>query len=152
MPNQPATNVKTPTFEWTTSDWYDWIQTILRVHGELVPSSGNTRWTRWPRWYLEYILNFLSTTGHQEWNQWTPASVTTDDVAATKKSAKSFLDHLASQMDHSVPQICQICQMKDVQIKPRETPDELLDHLRALANRCSFPTDEEKGMKHPIPY
>ena len=23
MPNQPVTNVKTPTFEWTTSDQYD---------------------------------------------------------------------------------------------------------------------------------
>ena len=42
---------------------------------------------------LEYILNFLGTTGHQKWNQWTPAGVTTDDIAATKKSAKSFLDH-----------------------------------------------------------
>ena len=31
-----------------------------------------------------------------------------------------------------------------LQIKPGETPDELVDHLRVLANRCSFPTDEEK--------
>ena len=54
--------------------------------------------------HLEYILNFLSTTGHQKWNQWTPASVTTDDITATKKSVKSFLDHLASQMDHTVSQ------------------------------------------------
>ena len=52
--------------------------------------------------HLEYILYFLSTTGCVKWNQWTPASVTTDDIAATKKSAKSCLDHLASQMDHTV--------------------------------------------------
>ena len=31
-----------------------------------------------------------------------------------------------------------------MQIKPGEMPDELVDHLRALANRCNFPTDEEK--------
>ena len=56
--------------------------------------------------HLEYILNFLGTTGHQKWNQWTPASVTTDDIAATKKSVKSFSDHLASQMDHTGSQRC----------------------------------------------
>ena len=32
-----------------------------------------------------------------------------------------------------------------MQIKPGETPDELVDHLRALADRYNFPTDEEKG-------
>ena len=46
--------------------------------------------------HFEYILNFLGTTGHQKWNQWTPASAVTDDIAATRKSAKSFLDNLAS--------------------------------------------------------
>ena len=57
---------------------------------------------------------------------------------------KSFLDHLASQMDHTVSQQCQIYQLEDVQIKGGETPDELVDCLRALADRCNFPTDEEK--------
>ena len=93
----------------------------------------------------EYILNFLGTTGHQKWNQWTPTTVTTDDVAATKKSTKSSLDHLASQMEHTVSQRCRIYQLEDVHIKPGETPDELVDHLRALANRCNFPTDEERN-------
>ena len=83
---------------------------------------------------LEYILNFLITTGYWKWNQWTPAGVTTDDIAATKKSVKSFLDHLASQVDHTVSQQCQIYQLEDVQIKPGETPDELVDCLRALAS------------------
>ena len=62
---------------------------------------------------MEYILNFLDTTGHWKWNQWTPASVTTDYIAATEKSTKSFLDHLASQMDHTVSQQCQIYQLED---------------------------------------
>ena len=54
------------------------------------------------------------------------------------------MDHLVSEMDHAVSQRCQIYQLEDVQIKPRETPDELVHHLRALADRCNFPTDEEK--------
>ena len=94
--------------------------------------------------HLEYILDFLATTGHWKWNQWTPAGVTTDDVAATKKSAKSFLYHLTSEMDYTLSQICKIYQLEDMHIKPGETPDECVDHLRALANRCDFPTDEER--------
>ena len=70
--------------------------------------------------------------------------MTTDDVAATKKSAKSFLDHLASQTDCTVSQRCQIYQLEDVQIKPGETPDELVDCLRALAIMCNFQTGKEK--------
>ena len=48
-------------------------------------------------------------------------------------------------MDHTVSQQCQIYQLEDVRIKAEETPDELLDHLRALANRCNFPTDGSGG-------
>ena len=61
-----------------------------------------------------------------------------------QKTVKSFLDHLASQMDHTVSQWYQIYQLEDVWIKAGETQDELVDCLRALANRCNFPTDEEK--------
>ena len=116
-----------------------WVQTLSRV-----PSLGNTRWTLWKGAHLEYILNFLSTTGCKKWSQWTTTGVTTNDIAATKKRVKSFPDHLASQMDHTVSQQCQIYQLEDVWIKPAETPDELVDHLRALTNRCYFPTDEAK--------
>ena len=102
MPNQPATNLKTPTFEWTTSDQYDEFTLFCEFTEsqfclQAIPDEPNDKGA-----HLEYILNFLDTTGHQKWNQWTPASVTTDDMAATKKSAKSFLDQLASQIDHTV--------------------------------------------------
>ena len=56
---------------------------------------------------------------------------------------KSFLDQLASHMDHNVSQQCQIYQLEDVPIKAWETLDELVDHLRALANRCNFQTDRK---------
>ena len=68
-------------------------------HLQAIPDEPNDKGS-----HLEYILNFLITTGCQKWNQWTPAGVTTHDIAATKKSAKSFLDHLASQMDCNVSQ------------------------------------------------
>ena len=125
--------------------WPIWqVQVVLRVHGELVPSSGNTRRTRWQRSLPGVYPEFPQYHRSPEMEPMDTAGVTTDDVAATKKSAKSFLDHLASQMDHTVSQRCGIYQLKDVWIKPVETPDELVDHLRALADRCNFPKGEEK--------
>ena len=102
MPNPPATNLKTPTFEWTTSDQYEvfklfWESTESWFNLQAIPDDKGA--------HLEYILNFLSTTSHQKRNKWTPVSVTTDDIAATK-SDKSFPDHLASPMDHTVSQTC----------------------------------------------
>ena len=38
----------------------------------------------------------------------------------------------------------EIYQLEDVRIRPGESPDELVDHLRALADRCNFPTEDEK--------
>ena len=67
-----------------------------------------------------------------------------------QKSAKSFLDHLACQMDHTVSQWCTIYQLENVRIKPGETPDELVNHLKVLANRFNFPNRWVKGTKCPI--
>ena len=144
MPNQWATNFRSPTFEWTTSKQYDEFKLFCEsteswFHLLTIPDESDDKGA-----LLECIQNFHGTPGCQRWNQWTPASVTTDDIAATKKSAKSFLDHLASQMHHTESQWCLIYQLEDVQIKPGETPDELVDHLRALVDRCNFPTDEER--------
>ena len=54
------------------------------------------------------------------------------------------MDYLSSKMDHAVSQCCRIYQLEDVHIWPGESPDELIDHLRALADQCNFPLDEEK--------
>ena len=141
LPNKPATTLKTPTSECTTSDQYDefklfWESTESQIHLQAITNDPDDKGA-----CLEYMLNFLSTTGHKKWNQWTPAGVTTYDIAATKKSAKSFLDNLASQMDHVVSQWYWIYQLEDVQIKPGKTPDELVDHLIAHADRFYLPTD-----------
>ena len=54
------------------------------------------------------------------------------------------MDYLLSTMDHEVSQCCRIYQLEDVRIQAGESPDELVEHLRALADCCNFPTDDEK--------
>ena len=68
MPNQPATNLKAPTFEWTTFDQYDEFKLFQEstdswFHLQAIPEEQDDKGT-----HLEYILNFLGTTGHQKWN------------------------------------------------------------------------------------
>ena len=55
---------------------------------------------------IEYVLNFLDTTGCRKFNQWKPAGAMPDDHTTAKKSAEGFLEHLASNMDHDVLQLC----------------------------------------------
>ena len=92
---------------------------------------------------LEYMLNFLGSTGHRKYDQWKPTS-TADEIAKKKKQATAFMDCLSSMMDHAVSQHCRIYQLEDVCIWPGESPDELVDHLQALADQFNFPTEEEK--------
>ena len=47
-------------------------------------------------------------------------------------------------MDHPVSQQCRIYQLEEIRIKAGETPDELVERIRGLADRCNFPTDAEK--------
>ena len=54
------------------------------------------------------------------------------------------MDYLSSTMDHAVLQRCRIYQLEDVRIRPRASPDELVNCLRALADRCNFLTEDEK--------
>ena len=66
MLNQPATNVKTPTFEWTTSEQYDEFRLFQECteswfHLQAIPDEPDDKGA-----HLEYILNFLGTTGCQK--------------------------------------------------------------------------------------
>ena len=54
------------------------------------------------------------------------------------------MEFLHSSMDHPVSQRCRIYQLEEIRIKAGETPDELVERIRGLANRCNFPTDAEK--------
>ena len=46
-------------------------------------------------------------------------------------------------MDQPVSQQCRIYQLEEIRIKAGETPDELVERIRGLANRCNLPTDAE---------
>ena len=54
------------------------------------------------------------------------------------------MEFLHSSMDHPVSQRCRIYQLEEIRIKAGETPDELIERIRGLADRCNFPTDAEK--------
>ena len=63
LPSQHATTLKTPTFEWTTSDQYDEFKLFCEsmeswFHLQAIPDEPNDKGA-----HLEYILNFLSTMG-----------------------------------------------------------------------------------------
>ena len=47
-------------------------------------------------------------------------------------------------MDQPVSQQCRIYQLKEIRIKAGESPDELVEQIQGLADRCNFPTQAEK--------
>ena len=82
--------------------------------------------------------------GRRKHEQWNPSGVTAEEREKNKKSAKLFMEFLHSSMDHPVSQRCRIYQLEEIRIKTGETPDELIEQIRGLADRCNFPTDAEK--------
>ena len=84
----------------------------------------------------------MGNTGSKKYERWKPTG-TAAEIEKAKASADKFMDYLLS-MDHEVSQCCRIYQLEDVRIQAGESPDELVECLRALADCCNFPTDEEK--------
>ena len=95
-------------------------------------------------WY-KLLEHFLGPTGWKKHEQWTPDGATATIPEKTKKSASEFMKFLHEGMDHPVSQRCRIYQLEEIQIKAGETPDELVERIRGLADRCDFPTPAEKG-------
>ena len=151
LPNQPSISLMTPYFNWNTMEQYDDFQlfcksveswfTLQNIPAETAPGAGPDVEPNLP--WLEYVLNFLGNTGHRKFDCWKPTG-TADEISKQKRQASAFMDYLSSMMDHAVSQCCRIYQLEDVCIWPRESPDELVDHLCALADWCNFPSDEEK--------
>ena len=143
----PSTTLIAPTFDWNSTEQYDDFQlfiksvnscsTLQHITAETTPR-GTSNSTR-----LEYVLNFIGNTGSKKYEQWKPTG-TNEEVKKKKDSAKEFLDYLLSTMDHKVSQGCRIYQLEDVHAHPGESPDELVDYLCTHADRCNFPSEEEK--------
>ena len=83
---------------------------------------------------LEYLLNFLGTTGQWKHEQWKPTGATEADHENKKKSIAAFLEYLSSTIDHPMSQWCRIYLLEDIHIHPGETPDELVEHICSLAD------------------
>ena len=135
--------LKPPTFDWQTTKQYEDFHLFCRsmeswycLQGMKEEPDDGTR--------LEYLLNFLGTTGQWKHEQWKPKGATEADHENKKKSAAAFLKYLSSTMDHPMSQRCRIYQLEDVCICPGETPNELVECLHGLADCCGFPSDEEK--------
>ena len=151
LPNQPSILLVTPSFDWNTTEQYDDFQlfhksveswfTLQNIPVETTP--GARPGVEPNLTQLEYVLNFLGNTGHRKFDHWKPTG-TADEISKKKKQASAFMDYLSSTMDHAVSQHCRIYQLEDVHIQPGESPDELVNHLCALADWCNFPTEEEK--------
>ena len=115
--------------------------TLQNIPAEAAPGAGPSVEPNSTQ--LEYVLNFLGNTGCRKFDHWKPTG-TDVEISRKKKLASAFMDYLSSTMDHAVSQRCRIYQLEDVRIRPGESPDELIDRLRALADRCNFPSEEEK--------
>ena len=81
--------------------------------------------------------------GCRKLNQWKPVGATPDDCATAKKSVEGFLNYLASNMDHSVSQQCQIYQLEDIQLTVGETLMSWLIAYVPLQTNDTFPIDEK---------
>ena len=149
--NQPSILLVTPSFIWNTKEqYYDFqlfcksVESWLTLQNIPVETAPGARPDAEPNsTQLEYVLNFLGNTGCRKFDHW-KLTGTADEISKKKKQASAFMDYLSSMMDHAVSQCCRIYQKEDVHIRPGELPDELVDHLCALADQCNFPSDEEK--------
>ena len=139
----PTDALKPPKFDWNSHDQYEDFRLFQRGMESWYKLQGITE-KEGDDTQLEYLLNFLGLVGWKKHKQWTPDGATPVIRAKTKKSAMEFMKFLHAGMDHPVSQHCRIYQLEEIRIKAGETPDELVDRIRGLADRCNFPTDAEK--------
>ena len=139
----PTDSLKPLTFDWNSSEQFEdfWLfikgmESWYTLQG-IPDKDGDTTW-------LEYLLNLLGPIGRRKREQWNPSGTTAEEREKNKKSAKLFMEFLHNSMDHPVSQLCRIYQLEEIRIKAGKTPDELVEQIRGLADRCNFPTDAEK--------
>ena len=139
----PTDALKPPKFDWNSHNQYEdfrlfWkgMESWYKLQGINEAEGDDTQ--------LEYLLNFLGPVGRKKHKQWTPDGATLAIRDKTKKSVMEFMKFLHESMDHPVSQRCRIYQLEEIRIKAGETPDELVDRIRGLADRCNFPDAEKE--------
>ena len=145
-PQAPPT-LHTPSFDWSSRDQYDDFQLFVKsvnswflLQGIPTTVKEGEREIENPI-RLDYILNFLGNQGRRRYDRWKPTGA---DAEGQRKKASAFLEHLQSTMDHEISIRCRIYKLEETRIQPGESPDELVDRLRTLADRCNFPSEDEK--------
>ena len=120
-PSVPTEALKPPTFDWQMTKQYNdfhlfhkSMESLYCLQGMKEEPDDGTR--------LEYLLNFLGTTGQQKHEQWKLEGATEADHKDKKKTTAKFLECLSSTMDHPVSQWCRIYQLEDAHICPGEPP------------------------------
>ena len=95
--------LKPPTFDWQTTEQYEDFHLFCRsmeswyhLQGMKEEPDDGTR--------LEYLLNFLGTTGQWKQEQWKPEHATEAYCENKKKSTAASLKYLSSTMDHPMSQ------------------------------------------------
>ena len=146
-PQAPTTLVP-PSFDWSSKDQYDDFQLFIKSVNSWFTLQGIPEKAKGPAdaeienpIRLDYFLNFLGNQGRKRHERWQPTGEHPD---AEKRKASAFLTHLQSTMDHEISIRCRIYKLEETRILHGESPDELVDRLRALADQCNFPSDDEK--------
>ena len=144
---QALPTLHTPSFDWSSRDQYENFQLFVKsvnswflLQGVPTTAKVNGAEVENPI-RLDYILNFLGNQGRRRYDRWKPTGA---NAEGQKKKASAFLEHLQSTMDHEISIRCRIYKLEETHIQPGESPDELVDRLRMLADRCNFPSEEEK--------
>ena len=145
---QAPTTLVLPSFDWSSKDQYDDFQLFIKSVNSWFTLQGIPEKAKGPAdaeienpIRLDYVLNFLGNQGWKRHKCWQPTGEHPD---AEKRKASAFLTHLQSRMDHEIFIRCRIYKLEETRILPGESLDELVDRLRALADRCNFPSDDEK--------
>ena len=146
QPQAPPT-LHTPSFDWSSRDQYDDFQLFVKsvnswflLQGISTTAKVGDAEVENPI-QLDYVLNFLGNQGRQRYDRWKPTGA---DAEGQKKKASAFLAHLKLMMDHEISIHCRIYKLEETRIQPGESPDELVDCLRTLADHCNFSSENEK--------
>ena len=134
----------------TGTHWKQFEVFQFFIKGMRAGTHSRYTWQGW--WYhtTGVSAQFLGTHQTKKERAVEPLGATAEEQEKNKKSAKLFIEFLHSSMDHPVFQQCRIYQLEEIRIKAGETPDDLVEQIWGLADRCNFP-QMQRRKAHPVP-